>query len=88
MIAQIEVQQETAKRLAEQAAAKGLSVESYLSTLLDQAAVESKSDSELTPREKAKAFLEWANSHHSTRPPLSDGAMSRDSIYTREDEQL
>lgn len=42
----------------------------------------------LSPQEKAKAFLEWADSHVSDAPPLSDEAISRESIYTREDEQL
>ncbi len=42
----------------------------------------------LSPEEKAKAFLEWADGHVSDAPPLSDEAISRESIYTREDEQL
>jgi len=88
VIAQIEVEQEIAKRLSEQASARGLSVEVYLRTLLDNAAVESEPKPLLTPQEKASAFLEWANGHHLSVAPLSDEAVSRDSIYTREDEQL
>jgi hypothetical protein len=88
MIAQIEVQQETARRLSELAASRGLSVEAYLKTLLDSEVTKSESSSQLTPREKANSFIEWANSHHLSAPPLSDEAMSRENIYTREDEQF
>ena len=34
----------------------------------------------MTPRERACAFVEWAESHPDT-PPLSDEAISRESIY-------
>ena len=39
---------------------------------------------ELSPAEKARAFREWAESHHSDAPPLSDEAISRESIYSHE----
>ena len=42
----------------------------------------------LSPEERAEAFLKWADSRVSIAPPLSDEAISRESIYTREDEQL
>lgn len=42
-----------------------------------------------SPQAKLAAFLAWANGPHpSTTPPLSDEAISRESIYTREDEAL
>lgn len=34
-----------------------------------------------TPEEKAKAFRQWAESHVSESPVLSDEAISRESIY-------
>jgi hypothetical protein len=43
----------------------------------------------LSPQEKAQAFREWVSRLPvSAAPPLSDEAISRESIYTREDEQL
>ncbi|MBH8562002.1 hypothetical protein I8748_07420 [Nostoc sp. CENA67] len=39
-----------------------------------------------TPDEWVKAFREWAASHHHNVPPLSDYAVSRQSMY--EDEEL
>ena len=33
-----------------------------------------------TPEERAQAWLEWAESHRHT-PPLSDEAISRDTMY-------
>jgi hypothetical protein len=43
----------------------------------------------LPPQAKAEKFLRWATGHRSLQaPPLSDEAVSRDSIYTREDEML
>jgi hypothetical protein len=39
-----------------------------------------------TPEERAKAFVEWARSHPVHEgPPLSDEAISRESIYFGED---
>ncbi|NEP39292.1 MAG: hypothetical protein F6K35_08520 [Okeania sp. SIO2H7] len=34
-----------------------------------------------TPKERAKAFREWAESHSRNSPSLSDEAISRESIY-------
>jgi len=42
-----------------------------------------------SPEERARAVEEWASRHRSSAPPLSDEAISRDSIYgEREDNQL
>jgi hypothetical protein len=34
-----------------------------------------------SPEERARAVEEWANQHRSSASPLSDEAISRDSIY-------
>jgi hypothetical protein len=48
-----------------------------------------KSPTGKTPEERAKAFLQWAESHSIIAPPLSENAISRESIYAdREDSQL
>lgn len=39
---------------------------------------------ELSPTEKAQAVREWAESHRRDLPPLSDEAISRESIYSNE----
>ncbi|MEM6612500.1 MAG: hypothetical protein AAF652_09640 [Cyanobacteria bacterium P01_C01_bin.72] len=39
------------------------------------------SSKQLSPAEKAQAFEEWAESHRHDTPPLSDEAISRESIY-------
>ncbi len=69
------------------AAAYGLSVEDYLRTIINR-------DNEpvrksLTPKEKAQAFRQWAENFPVKNPsPLSDEAISRESIYAeREDKQ-
>ncbi|MEM7757934.1 MAG: hypothetical protein AAF298_07400 [Cyanobacteria bacterium P01_A01_bin.40] len=38
----------------------------------------------LSPKQKAKAFREWAESHRRGLPLLSDEAISRESIYSNE----
>jgi hypothetical protein len=49
---------------------------------------EQKSQS-LSPQDRVKLWQEWVDSHSYIKaPPLSDYAVSRESIYTREDEAL
>lgn len=38
-------------------------------------------DATVTPKERAKAYREWAESHHIDSPILSDEAISRETIY-------
>jgi hypothetical protein len=84
-----QIHPEVLARIAEQARRAGSSVNNFLSRLLDEAEAEaSEAGVEMTPEERARAFEEWANSRRSAAPPLSDEAVSRESIYTREDEQL
>ena len=45
------------------------------------------SEQPIAPQEKAARFSQWAKNHAVTAP-LSDAAVSRESIYTREDEML
>ncbi|HXG64373.1 MAG TPA: hypothetical protein VNO70_04650 [Blastocatellia bacterium] len=84
MVTQIEVQQETAERLAAQAQARGLSVDVYLRTLLDSALATSEPRTVMTPQEKARRWQEWVNSLRTDTPILSDEAISRESIYDDE----
>jgi len=86
---------ELAKQILEAAAARGLPVEALLESVIENDSDEPQTQSEkdhfqlkVTPEEWSKALREWADNHASDAPPLSDFAISRESIYTREDEML
>ncbi|MGA9770035.1 MAG: hypothetical protein WBV94_13415 [Blastocatellia bacterium] len=83
-----ELTPELAKQILEAAAARGISTEALLQSVIkgSDATAEEKS---LTAQEKVKLWQEWIDSHSYIKaPPLSDYAVSRESIYTREDEML
>ncbi len=82
----LELEPEIESRLMAQAAAQGTSVEVLLKTLVEGLLASSWQGS-ISPQERAERFVNWARSHSSIKaPPLSDDAISRESIYTREDE--
>jgi hypothetical protein len=68
----------------------GVSLTSLLQPLAEEpTSAGEKTFYERTPEERAQAFLEWAASHYINAPPLSDEAISWDSIYgERENNQL
>jgi hypothetical protein len=41
----------------------------------------------MTPAERAQAFRNWANSHKTGAPPLSDYAVSREAMYSRDEDE-
>jgi hypothetical protein len=87
----LELEPEIESRLMAQAASQGISVEILLKTLVDGLLANSLQPMPLTPspQERAERFVNWAKSHSSIKaPPLLDNAISRESIYTREDEML
>lgn len=69
--------------LVERARSRGLSIDAYLEYLL-QNTHQMSSPTPLTGEERAKAIIEWAKSHRYTEP-LSDEAISRESIYADRD---
>jgi hypothetical protein len=83
---------EVEAQLITQATAKGIPVEQYLQFWIETSlATETKQlfYQTATPAEWVDAFTAWANSHSSDALPLSDEAISRESIYReREDRQL
>jgi hypothetical protein len=89
MTVTLELKPEVEERIAAEAKSCGLSVEDYI-----QAQLESKSTAEdpnsLPVDEWLRRWNEWLSSHdHIKAPPLSDEAISRESIYReREDKQL
>jgi hypothetical protein len=58
---------------------RGITLEAYLNELVrkDSGATVA---APLSGKERANAFLAWAQAHRPT-PPLSDGAVSRASLY-------
>ncbi|NMG19732.1 hypothetical protein [Brasilonema bromeliae] len=86
----LELEPEIESRLMAQAAAQGTSVEVLLKTLVESLLASSQpTPLTLSPQERAERFVNWARSHSSIKaPPLCDDAISRESIYTREDEMV
>ena len=79
----IKIPEDRAARYQEQAEARGLSVERWILEIADQNAPDrsivllQKTD----PKEWARQFRAWADSHNPDLPVLSDEAMSRECIY-------
>ena len=65
------------------AQARGMSVEEWLLELADQLAPPTSIAhlQKTNPKEWARRFRAWADSHDPNTPVLSDEAMSRESIY-------
>jgi hypothetical protein len=89
MTVTLELSPEVEERISAEAEARGLSVEDYI-----QRKLEGKStapDPNALPFEEwLQKWNEWLSSHDYIKaPPLSDEAISRESIYReREDKQL
>jgi hypothetical protein len=79
----IEIPEDRATLYLQQARARGLTVERWLLELADQnaPAISIVHLQESNPKEWARQFRAWADSHNPATPVLSDEAMSRESIY-------
>ena len=80
----IELSDEKAAALKAQAEAQGLTVERWLEQIAEQH-VQPVSVAHLqktNPKEWARQFDAWVNSHDPNTPVLSDEAMNRENIYT------
>jgi len=82
-----ELTPELAKEILAAAAARGVSVEEFLQVVIANGADDIEQTArDLSPSERVKLWQEWVDSHSYIKaPPLSDYAVSRESIYTRED---
>ena len=76
------------EELAALAKANGLSTEEFVNRELEKIIAAQPQPSNLSPQERARLWLEFTEKHAVGGPPLSDYAVSRESIYTREDEML
>ena len=79
----IELSPEREAVLKAQAEARGLSIEQWLFELADQISPPSSMAhlQRTNPKEWARQFHAWADSHDPNTPVLSGEAMSRESIY-------
>ena len=89
---------EIARKILAEAAARGVSVEELLESVIESD-LDSTQNNQSENREEhfqrratheewMTALREWSDSHSRHTPLLSDYAVSRESIYTREDEML
>lgn len=86
----LKLKPEVEQQLLEQAAAKGLAVETFLEQWIETQWVQSQPSSKIASDGEWEAALMQLGSRPSLSkaPLLSDEAISRESIYTREDEKL
>ena len=85
-----ELTPELAKEILAAAAARGITVEEYLQNVITHGDEDAeRKDQALSPQERVRLWQQWVDGHSYIKsPPLSDYAVSRESIYTREDEAL
>lgn len=91
MTVTLKLKPEVEERIVAEATARGLSVETYILNVLEKEATNGGTSFALTatPEEWKKAFLDWVHTERPAHAPLSDEALSRESIYReREDSQL
>jgi len=75
------------EELTARAQAEGLSTEEFVNRELQNLVASAPPASKLTPEERVRLWEELEQ-FSVDGPPLSDYAVSRESIYTREDEML
>ena len=88
MTVTLELKPEIEEELIARAQAEGLSTEEFVNRELERLVASTPPTSKLTPEERVRLWNEFLASHSVGGPPLSDYAVSRESIYTREDEML
>jgi hypothetical protein len=76
----LKIEPELEAELLARAAARGMSLEAYLLSLV-KGAVSAKALAAESTEERAAAFESWANDHRPFAPPLSENAVSRESMY-------
>lgn len=86
MSIQIDLNPEMEADLAARAAACGVPLSQYVRTVLEQL-VPTFGNEQLSPEERARALREWADQFPYRRTtPISDEALSRESLYHTEGE--
>ena len=90
MTVTLELKPEVEEQVEAQARQSGLSVKDYLEKRVEEMVSDLEPQLAKTPEERVRLWNEWLSSHdYIQAPPLSDEALSRESIYReREDKQL
>lgn len=83
MTVTLKLKPEVEAELLTQAQASGMTLEEYLLSMVE-GAVLPKTQEILSPEQRAAAFEAWSAGHRPT-PPLSDYAVSRESMYEGRD---
>jgi hypothetical protein len=80
----LELKPEVEERIAAEAKARGLSVETYILNVLEKETTNCEASFALTatPEEWKTAFLKWVHTKRPAHPPLSDAAISRESMHS------
>lgn len=85
----LEIDHEKQTRLETLARNAGFSVQDYVRRVVDQAADQEGAGAEgpvTSPAERAAQFQAWADGHGHDTPLLTDDAISREAIYSRQDD--
>ena len=77
----LEVQADVAVKITEQARARGVSVDAYLRSLIEEKESAAEFQKVLSPPEKVQLLREWATTRSRDTPLLSDEAISCESSY-------
>jgi predicted DNA-binding protein len=90
MTVTLELKPEVEERVEAQARESGLSVKDYLEKRVEEMVSDLEPQLAKTSQERVRLWDEWLSSHdYIEAPPLSDEAISRESLYReREDKQL
>jgi hypothetical protein len=90
MTVTLDLRPEVEEQLLAEAKARGLSVEAYIQQELESKLLSKENPNHIPYDEWLRRFNDFLKSHDYIKaPPLSDEAISRESIYReREDEQL
>lgn len=89
MTVTLKLKPEIEEELIARARAAGLSTEAFVNRELERLVASTPPTSKLTPEERVRLWNEFLVSHSVGGPPLSDYAVSRESIYSeRDDRQL
>jgi len=78
----LEVEPEVASKIQARARKRGVSVDVYLRESIDQKGTESENGNGLSSQERVRLLREWASSHSTNTPLLSDDAINRETIYS------
>lgn len=76
------------EELTARAKAEGLSTEELVNRELEKFVANTPPPSNLSPEERVRLWEQFTREYAVGGPPLSDYAVSRDSIYSREDDML